>query len=505
MTVLLSTAEDRVSTVVAKGSFLRSLFTVSGVSIIVLVIGFIRQIIIARQFGTSQGMDIYYIAYAITTILVVTPGALFEHVAVPKLKQHMEEHGMEKFYDYAIGVLILSIITSVVLVSLYALVSPFLATVMTSGFTEVQTKALSVFVYWFVPWLLVYPVFNALTSILKSMEKFLISTFAEVVYMFSSLVVIYLFASTQVEIIPVSQFIGHSLAIAFLLAAFVKSSRRLSLQSFKLSEYKQVIKNALLLLTSHPIKITSSVIERNFQSNLPVGGISALGYASQLTSSISAVLNFKQIYVVPLSKTEGRDEKFHRLLVGLFYLTIPIALVNYVLASDIIAFVYGGGNFDFESVSKTSIAYAVLSFSIVSSAVNVPVLRMYQIVDIVHKTILISTLSIASIALQLYVFVIYLDLGLYGYALAITSNSFLMLLINMGILTSSSSTKIRYVKLLWDLLPLLALMALSSYAYTLVESTFDLSLIYSKLCVWFTLVLASYLVLFKKIKNVLGK
>lgn len=490
---------------VVKSSFLRSLSTVSGVSIIVMVIGFLRQIIIARHFGTSQEMDIYYIAYAITTILVVTPGALFEHVAVPKLKQHMEEHGMEKFYDYSIGVIILSMITSAVLVSLYVLVSPLLAIVMTSGFTEGQTQALSVFVYWFVPWLLVYPVFNALTSILKSMEKFFASTFAEVVYMFSSLVVIYLFASSNVEIIPLSQFVGHSLAIVFLLVIFIKSSRRLSLQSFKLSEYKQVIKNALLLLTSHPIKTTSSVIERNFQSSLPVGGISALGYASQLTSSISAVLNFKQIYVVPLSKVEGREEKFHRLLVGLFYLTIPIAIVNYVLANDVIAFVYGGGNFDAESVSQTSVAYAVLSFSIVSSAVNVPVLRMYQIVDIVHKTILISVLSIASTALQLYVFVIYLGLGLYGYALAITINSVLMLLISMGILTSSSSAKIRYVRLLWDLFPLLALMTVSNYAYTIVASTFEISLIFLKLFVWLVLVLTSYLVLFKKVKNVLGK
>lgn len=490
---------------VAKSSFLRSLFTVSGVSIIVLIVGFIRQIIIARQFGTSQEMDIYYIAYAITTILVVTPGALFEHVAVPKLKQHMEEHGMEKFYDYAIGVLVLSVITSAVLVSLYALLSPLLATVMTSGFTEEQTKALSIFVYWFVPWLLVYPVFNALTSVLKSMEKFLVSTFAEVVYMLSSLVVIYLFASKNVEIIPLSQFVGHSLAIAFLLMVFIKSSKRLSLRSFKLSEYKQVIKNALLLLTSHPIKTTSSVIERNFQSNLPVGGISALGYASQLTSSISAVLNFKQIYVVPLSKVEGREEKFHRLLVGLFYLTIPIAIVNYVLAKDVITFVYGGGSFDADSISQTSIAYAVLSFSIISSAVNVPVLRMYQIVDIVHKTILISVLSIASIALQLFVFVIYLDLGLFGYALAITTNSFLMLLINMGILTSSSSIEIRYIRLLWDLSPLIGLMIVSNYAYEMVALTFEISLIYLKLFVWFALVVTSYLILFKKVKNVLGK
>lgn len=470
-----------------------------------MVIGFIRQIIIARQFGTSQEMDIYYIAYAITTILVVTPGALFEHVAVPKLKQHMEEHGMDKFYDYSIGVLILSMITSAVLVSLYVLISPLLATAMTSGFTEVQTKSLSVFVYWFVPWLLVYPVFNALTSVLKSMEKFLVSTFAEVVYMLSSLVVIYFFASTNVEIIPLSQFVGHSLAIAFLLVIFIKSSRRLSLPSFKLSEYKLVIKNALLLLTSHPIKTASSVIERNFQSNLPVGGISALGYASQLTSSISAVLNFKQIYVVPLSKAEGREEKFHRLLVGLFYLTIPIAVVNYVLAKDIISLVYGGGSFDAESVSQTSVAYAVLSFSIVSSAVNVPVLRMYQIVDIVHKTILVSVLSITSTALQLYLFVIYLDLALYGYALAITVNSLLMLLISMRILTSSSTANIRYARLLWDLLPLLVLMSVSNYVYTIVASTFDISLIIIKLLVWLALVLTSYLVLFKKIKNVLGK
>nr|WP_255555542.1 lipid II flippase MurJ [Enterovibrio paralichthyis] len=481
------------------------MFTVSGISIIVLIVGFIRQIIIARQFGTSLEMDIYYVAYAITTILVITPGALFEHVAVPKLKQHMEEHGMEKFYDYAVGIIILSVITSVVLVGLYALLSPLLAKLMTSGFSEKETEALSAFVYWFVPWLLVYPIFNALTSVLKSMEKFLVSSFAEVIYMFSSLAVIYFYASTRVEIIPISQFVGHLLAIIFLLVIFVKSSKRLWLRSFSFADYRQVIKNALLLLTSHPIKTASSVIERNFQSNLPVGGISALGYASQLTNSISAVLNFKQIYVVPLSKAEGREEKFHRLLVGLFYLTVPIAIVNYVLATDIIAFVYGGGNFNADSVHQTSLAYAVLSFSIISSAVNVPVMRMFQIVDIVHKTILITVLSIVSMTIQLYVCVAYLDLGLYGYALAVTSNSLLMVFVNMGILTASSSIKIHYVKLALDVMPIIVLMALSHYLYAYIESSLGITLIFIKLLVWALLVIACYLMLFPIIKKVLGK
>ncbi|PAR60957.1 lipid II flippase MurJ, partial [Vibrio metoecus] len=473
---------------IAKKSFLHSLLTVSGISILVLIIGFIRQIIIARQFGTSLEMDIYYIAYAITTILVITPGALFEHVAVPKLKQHMEDHGMEKFYDYAIGILILSVITSVVLVGLYALLSPLLAKLMTSGFSEKEAEALSTFVYWFVPWLFVYPVFNAMTSILKSMEKFLVSTFAEVIYMFSSLAVIYFFASEKVEIIPMSQFIGHVFATLFLVGIFVKSSKRLWFKSFSITEYGQVIKNGLLLLTSHPIKTASSVIERNFQSNLPVGGISALGYAGQLTNSISAILNFKQIYVVPLSKAEGREEKFHRLLVGLFYLTIPIAIVNYVLAIDIIEFVYGGGNFNADSVHQTSLAYAVLSFSIISSAVNVPILRMFQIVDIVHKTILITMFSIVSMAIQLYVCVIYFEFGLYGYALAVTTNSLLMVFVNMCILTLSSSIKIQYMKLLLDVIPIVVLMALSNYIYAYIESSFAITRLFIKLFIWALLV-----------------
>ncbi|PAR33910.1 hypothetical protein CGT98_18845 [Vibrio metoecus] len=130
---------------------------------------------------------------------------------------------------------------------------------------------------------------------------------------------------------------------------------------------------------------------------------------------------------------------------------------------------------------------------------------MFQIVDIVHKTILITMFSIVSMAIQLYVCVIYFEFGLYGYALAVTTNSLLMVFVNMCILTLSSSIKIQYMKLLLDVIPIVVLMALSNYIYAYIESSFAITRLFIKLFIWALLVIACYLMLFPQIKKVLGK
>src|SRR5438093_464249 len=53
-------------------------------------IGYLRQLLIAYYFGVSRGLDIYFMAYAIATVIVIPFTSWFDQIVVPRLIQTRE-------------------------------------------------------------------------------------------------------------------------------------------------------------------------------------------------------------------------------------------------------------------------------------------------------------------------------------------------------------------------------------------------------------------------------
>lgn len=472
---------------------------------IVLIFGFIRQVTIAKEFGASFEMDVYYIAYAVCTILVITPGALFEHVAIPKLKIYLDSKTKVEFNSFSLGLIFLSILASLILVFIFYLVSPLLSQIMTSGFNSEEKNELIGFLRYFIPWLLVYPIYNSIASILKSMSSYKLVVFSEIIYVSVSYLAI-LSTEDDVSVIPISQFYGHLVASLILFMVFLYNTKfKFSRQRITFQLYRDIVVNAGILLISHPLKIVTSIVERNYQSLLSTGSISSFGYASQIINAMSSVLSFKQIYMVPLSKEQGREVRLLRLLVGLGFLTIPIAVTNSIFSYDIISIIYGGGSFDQASIDKTSMIYSVLALSLVSSTLNIPILRMFQVINRVKFTVYVNTFSMLILFSLFFIFVTIGKLDVLGYAISITANSLLCFLICIFYLVYNCKFKLAYIHLLFKLLRLSILLIIGVIFKGYVADALSISGLLTDIVMWGVILLLIAFFLIKDIKFVLGK
>src|SRR5258706_12410491 len=71
-----------------------TLFLILGKSV-----GYTRQLAVAYYFGVSRSLDIYFMAHAITMLLIFFYTTWFDQLAIPHLVKIMEKEGDLKFHE----------------------------------------------------------------------------------------------------------------------------------------------------------------------------------------------------------------------------------------------------------------------------------------------------------------------------------------------------------------------------------------------------------------------
>jgi putative peptidoglycan lipid II flippase len=171
----------------------------------------------------------------------------------------------------------------------------------------------------------------------------------------------------------------------------------------------------------------TGLADRYFQSFLVPGGISALGYVGLIVSSLSSLMTFREIYVVPLASETGREQKLERMLQGLVLISIPCSLFLVVYAEPIVSVLLQRGKFTPEAAAVTASILRIQSLGLLISTILAPLERMFQILDrllFVQLRYLIA--FIATLIFQSF-FVFYLALDVQGVSWGWLCNAILVL------------------------------------------------------------------------------
>jgi len=416
-------------------SFIQSVLSVGSINVVIMFFAFARQAFVAANFGTTTEMDLYFFSYAIGMIFIFTPGAIFEHVAIPHLVRARERLKNSNYYCFSNMIFIYSILFSIILTTIFVFAMPFIVDIMAMGFNEDEKSKLLELLNCFIPWFLIFPIYNAMNSIYKSEGNYSIVTFIELALTILSILFIYLL-SDEVSNIPYAYFLSLIILLLVLIIHRV-SYYKISISFNELYLLRRMIKNSFQLLLNQPIKSATSILERNIQTYLPPGSISTFGYANQLVVALSGLLSFKQIFMIPLSSDRGRVLKTERLIVGILFLTLPLAFFLNLFSSDVISILYGRGQFDVESIKRTSSAFSILIFTVIFGTLNAPLIRLFQVIDKINVMLFLHILNLFGMLLFCVLFVWYLELGVEGLAYSILANSFistvlLLILLNVN-------------------------------------------------------------------------
>jgi len=416
-------------------NLLHKLAQVSSLTMLSRVLGFVRDNLIARIFGSDATTDAFFVAFKIPNLLrrIFAEGA-FSQAFVPILAQYKEKETFEQtkiFAAFIAGLLSLSLLVITILGIAFA---PFLVWISAPGFSADADKfALTIILLRITfPYILLISLSSFCGAILNTWNIFSVPAFAPVLLNLSMITCALLLApffDVPIIALAIGVIIGGVLQVAYQLP-FIYKIGMLVLPRFNLQSAGvwQVLKNMAQAIVGVSVAQISLLINTVFASFLVAGSVSWMYYADRLMELPAGVLGVAlgTLLLPSLAKTYASDDlaKYHQLLNwGLrlcLLLAAPCALGLALLAAPITQtlFQYGQfSSFDALMTQRALSAYAVGLIALMLIKVLAPGFYARQNIKTPVK------IAIASLVITQLLNIFFLtctNLGHIGLALAIS-------------------------------------------------------------------------------------
>ena len=344
------------------------------------ILGFIRDMIIARVFGSGDAADAFFTAFKLPNLLrrIFAEGA-FAQAFVPVLAEYKQTKSPEatrEFVQYIAGMLTFAL---TVVTAIGVLAAPWIITATATGFTKNPDKfalATDLLRIMF-PYILLISLSSFVGSILNTYHKFQIPAFTPVLLNLSFIAFSLFFVpyfDPPITALAWAVFVGGILQLVFQLPWLAKQGfLNLPKLDFKNAAVNRVIKQMMPAVFAASVAQISLVINTIFASFLQSGSISWMYYADRLTELPTGVLGVAlgTILLPTLSKHAGgrNPREFSKLLDwGLrlcCLLAAPAALGLAMLAYPLIVTMFVSQSFSAHDAIMTKNALIACSFCVI--------------------------------------------------------------------------------------------------------------------------------------------
>ena len=338
-----------------------------------LGLAFARQLLVAAYFGASREFEIYLFAYAVANWVGFALGIALDSVAVIHLVRSRETASEAGSRALARAAFLASGAMGLAASALMVVATYLLTPVIATGFTADERVMLGRLAWYFVPWVCVLLPYYAAAARHKSEWRFKRVFFAELLVGAVSIAWLVVDHSS-IRQLPIAYCIGYGAGLLCLLpgSRLIGPAGRAPLSA--------MLRDVGELYLANQVGNVPGIADRHFQSLVSPGGIAAIGYSSQLIMGISSLIGMREIFIVPLSEVEHRNERIERLIVGMLLMSVPIAGAVACFAPEIVRLVLQRGRFDAVAADLTSGVLRILALTLVVGAVSTPLARVLQIV-----------------------------------------------------------------------------------------------------------------------------
>ena len=356
-------------------NLLRALATVSSLTMVSRVLGYVRDFFIARVFGASLLTDAFFVAFKIPNLLrrMFAEGA-FSQAFVPILAEHKNRNPQEVkgLIDRVATLLALALALTA---ALGVAVAPLIVYVTAPGFAADPGKfeltvALLRITF---PYIFFISLVALAAGILNTWSRFAVPAITPALLNVSFIVGAAFFAGyfdPPVLVLAWAVFVGGVLQLGFQIPYLLKLNL---LPRWRIDLHHPGVRRVLFLMVpaAFGVSVTqvSLLINQIFASFLPTGSVSWLYYADRLMELPAGVLGVAlgTILLPSLSKThaDADSAEYSRLLDwGLrmtVLLALPAAAALAVLALPLIATLFQYGRFGAEDAAMTRQALVAYS------------------------------------------------------------------------------------------------------------------------------------------------
>ncbi|MBP9218844.1 MAG: murein biosynthesis integral membrane protein MurJ [Sterolibacterium sp.] len=416
-------------------NLLRALATISGMTLLSRILGFIRDAVIAHIFGAGMANDAFVVAFRLPNLLrrLFAEGA-FSQAFVPILAEYKNKQGNEETRRLInhVATLLFLVLLLVTLAGIF-LAAPLIYLTAPGFAADSEKFALTVALTRITfPYILFMSLVALAAGILNTWNRFALPAFTPVLLNLSFIFMALLIAphlATPVMALAWAVVLGGVLQLAIQLPALARIGM-LPRFSFSLKDpgVNRILKLMAPAILGVSVAQISLLINTIFASFLPVGSVSWLYYADRLMEFPSGLLGaaLGTILLPSLAKCHADEhhEEFSTLLDwGLrltLLLTLPAALAMALLGVPLVATLFQHGAFAASDVLQTR--NALLAYSLgLSGLILVKVLApgFYARQNIrTPVNIALLTLAVTQLMNLLFLFVLHLDHA--GLALSIS-------------------------------------------------------------------------------------
>lgn len=385
-----------------KHGVMKSISVVFALSVLAKMIAFVKSIIQASYFGVTAQTDAYNLAFGFVgnVLFMLTTAVSVAYVPI-YMQKKVESKGCCQFSTRSIT---LMAIGGIILTALLELFSPLIIKVVAPGYSgAIFDETVSYF-----RTLLVGFVFSLVAGIYQNIlnaEK--IYGFANVSSIVNSVVlilVIVLFAErlgiwALVISVPISYFVQF-----FVLYVRGRSYGRISFRyGLKDDAIRKLAVLSLPILISQATVEINQVIDRILLSTVAEGAVTAVSYAAVLYQFASSIIGtpISTVMFTELSEVAVKHdyESMRTMLLGIYKVIIlvclPIVVVVNFTSSDIVAIVYGRGNFDGHAVAQTAIGLFGYIYCLLPGVFKSIITRAYYGLNDTKRPMIISIWEVA--------------------------------------------------------------------------------------------------------------
>jgi len=357
-------------------NLLRALATVSSMTLLSRILGFVRDFVIARTFGAGMATDAFFVAFRLPNLLrrMFAEGA-FSQAFVPILAEYKNRQGPEETHQLVsrVATALALAVTAVAAIGIVA--APLIIWISAPGFADEPDKfALTVELTRITfPYILFMALVALAGGVLNSWSRFAIPAFTPVLLNLS-FIGMALFAAPwfdpPVLALAWAVFIGGILQLALQLRPLARIGL-LPRFDLNLSDpgVRRIARLMLPAMLGVSVSQVSLIINTIFASFLESGSVSWLYYADRLMEFPAGLLGaaLGTILLPSLSKlhADEQPEAFSSLLDwGLrltLMLTLPAALALALLAVPLLSTLFQHGAFTVTDVQQTRLALVAYS------------------------------------------------------------------------------------------------------------------------------------------------
>ncbi|MDF5707615.1 MAG: murein biosynthesis integral membrane protein MurJ [Nostoc sp. S4] len=341
---------------------------VAGFTILVKVVAFFKESIVAWKFGTSDVVDAFLIATVVPNLIVNVISGSLNAAFIPTYIKVQEQEGLKASEELLSGAHLCNLVLLTITTLLIIVAAPLYLPWMTLGFTDEKLALTYKLLYIISPMVILSGIITLVSAVLNAGEQFALAALTPIMAPTVTIILLLSFGqSLGVFALAIGLLVGAILELMLLGFALHRLGKVLRPKWFGLSpSLRQVAKQYSPAMMGSLLMCSTGLVDQSMAAMLPSGSVAALNYANRVSSfplllggtAISTAAIPYLSKMVASSDWRGVHHTLRFYLKLIFLITIPFTGLVVLLSEPIVQILFQRGAF---TAQETHLVAQILS------------------------------------------------------------------------------------------------------------------------------------------------